>query len=96
MDAKPSKVGNVLVDPVTVMAQGFATIGTDAGHDNARNSRPEAGGTAAFGLDPQARVTFAFAAYDQVTRVGKLLTLAYYGQPPRHARAAPKGVAKHC
>ncbi|MEJ8822572.1 hypothetical protein WKW80_11085 [Variovorax humicola] len=55
-----------------------------------------AGGTAAFGLDPQARVAFAFAAYDQVTRVGKLLTLAYYGQPPRHARAAPKGVAKHC
>ncbi|VTU46151.1 Tannase and feruloyl esterase (plasmid) [Variovorax sp. SRS16] len=75
----------VLVDPVAVMAQGYATIGTDAGHDNALNSRPDAGGTAAFGLDPQARMAFAYAAYDQVTRVGKLLTRTYYGQPQRYA-----------
>ncbi|MES2533850.1 MAG: tannase/feruloyl esterase family alpha/beta hydrolase [Pseudomonadota bacterium] len=75
----------VLVDPVDVMKQGYATIGTDGGHDNAANSRPDAGGTAAFGLDPEARIAFAYAAYDEVTRVGKLLTRAYYGQPERHA-----------
>jgi len=75
----------VLVDPVAVMAQGFATIGTDAGHDNTLNSRPDAGGTAAFGLDPQARIAFAYQSYDQVTRVGKLLTRAYYGQAQRYA-----------
>jgi feruloyl esterase len=75
----------VLVDPIDVMAQGYATIGTDSGHDNAVNGRPDAGGTAAFGLDPQARIAFAYESYDQVTRVGKLLTRAYYGQPQRYA-----------
>lgn len=74
-----------LVDPLAVMAQGYATIGTDGGHDNARNSRPDAGGTAAFGVDPKARIAFAYEAYDHVTRIGKLLTQAYYGQPQRYA-----------
>lgn len=74
-----------LVDPVALMAQGYATIGTDGDHDNTRNSRPDAGGTAAFGLDPQARIAFAYEAYDQVTRAGKLLTQAYYGRPQRYA-----------
>lgn len=75
----------VLVDPVEVMKQGYATIGTDGGHDNAIHSRADAGGTAAFGLDPEARIAFAYAAYDQVTRIGKLLTRAYYGEPQRFA-----------
>jgi len=74
-----------LVDPLPYVARGFATVGTDGGHDNARNTRPQAGGTAAFGLDPQAREAFAYRAYDQVTRVGKALTQAYYARAPHHA-----------
>jgi len=69
-------INGVLVDPVERMKQGYATIGTDSGHDNGRNSRADAGATAAFGLDPQARMDFAYNAYDQVTRAGKALTLA--------------------
>lgn len=78
-------INGILVDPVERMKQGYATIGTDSGHDNARNSRIDAGATAAFGLDPQARTDFAYNAYDQVTRAGKALTRAYYGQPQRFA-----------
>jgi feruloyl esterase len=78
-------INGVLIDPVDRMKQGYATIGTDAGHDNARNSRADMGATAAFGLDPQARIDFAWNAYDQVTRAGKALTRAWYGQPQRHA-----------
>lgn len=78
-------INGTLVDPVDVMKQGYATIGTDSGHDNARNSRADAGATAAFGLDPQARVDFAYGAYDQVTRAGKALAQGYYGQPQRYA-----------
>ncbi len=71
----------VLIDPVDTMKKGFATIGTDAGHDNKVHNNPAAGGTASFGLDPQARVDFAYNAYDQVTRAGKGLLTKYYGKP---------------
>jgi hypothetical protein len=67
------------------LAQGYATIGTDGGHDNATNSVAAAGGTAAFGLDYQARVDFAYNAYDQVTQVGKALVEKFYQQAPKHS-----------
>jgi pimeloyl-ACP methyl ester carboxylesterase len=70
-----------LVDPVARVAEGYATIGTDSGHDNVVNNVPEAGGTAAFGLDPQARADFGYNAYDQVTQAGKALVTRYYRRP---------------
>ncbi len=75
----------VLIDPLQRVAQGYATLGTDSGHDNATNSRPDAGGPAAFGADPQARLDFAYSAYDRVTQVGKALVARFYGQPAHHA-----------
>jgi feruloyl esterase len=74
-----------LVDPTARLAQGYATIGTDGGHDNATNSVTAAGGTAAFGLDYQARVDFAYNAYDQVTQIGKALVEKFYQQAPRYS-----------
>ncbi|MEY2953673.1 MAG: hypothetical protein RLZZ401_1760 [Pseudomonadota bacterium] len=74
-----------LVDPVDQLALGYATIGTDSGHDNQINNRAEAGGVASFGADPQARRDFASNAYDQVTVAGKALVQAYYGQPAQRA-----------
>jgi feruloyl esterase len=66
-------------DPTAVTAQGYATIGTDSGHDNTLDNNPNAGGTGAFGVDPQARVDFGYDSYDQVAVTGKALVKAYYG-----------------
>jgi feruloyl esterase len=74
-----------LVDPIDRVAQGFATIGTDGGHDNTANNVPASGGTSAFGVDPQARVDFAYGAYDEVTQIGKSLVNTFYKQAPAHS-----------
>lgn len=74
-----------LVDPVARVAEGYATIGNDGGHDNAVNNVPTAGGTASFGVDPQARIDFAYNAYDQVTQVGKALVGRFYRRAAKHA-----------
>ncbi len=74
-----------LVDPTARLAQGCATVGTDGGYDNATNSVATAGGTAAFGLDYEARVDFAYRAYDQVTLVGKALVEKLYRQAARYS-----------
>ena len=75
----------VLVDPTARLAQGYATVGTDGGHDNVVNNVANAGGSASFGVDPQARVDFAYNAYDQVTQVGKALVRLFYLQAPQRA-----------
>jgi feruloyl esterase len=74
-----------LIDPTSRLAQGYATIGTDGGHDNAVNNVASAGGTSSFGVDPQARVDFAYNAYDQVTQVGKALVDKFYTQAPKYS-----------
>jgi pimeloyl-ACP methyl ester carboxylesterase len=71
-------INGVLIDPVAQLKTGFATIGTDSGHDNKVHNDPAAGGIASFGVDPQARIDFAFNAYDVVTRAGKSLTKQFY------------------
>jgi Tannase and feruloyl esterase len=74
----------VQVDPSGVMKLGYATIGTDSGHDNTVNSDPNAGGTGAFGVDPKARTDFAADAYDQVAVTGKAITQAFYGEAAKY------------
>ena len=71
----------VLIDPAAMLAQGYATIGTDSGHDNVVDNDLNAGGTASFGVDPQARIDFAYNSYDQVARTGKALLKSYFGKP---------------
>jgi feruloyl esterase len=53
-----------IVDPTSVLPQGFVTIGTDSGHDTATNNDPNAGGTNVFSIDPHARIDFAYNSYD--------------------------------
>jgi len=74
-----------IADPIARVEQGYATVGTDSGHDNTTNNVPSAGGTAAFGLDPQTRIDFGYSAYDQVTQVGKWLVQRFYLQPAMYA-----------
>ena len=74
-----------LVDPTAQLALGYATIGTDSGHDNVANNVATAGGSSSFGVDYQARVDFAYNSYDQVTQVGKALVNKFYQQPASHS-----------
>ena len=70
-----SPTGEPLVLPL-----GYAVISTDGGHDNTVNNDPNAGGTAAFGLDPQARVDYGYNALDKVTVFGKRLSPSITGR----------------
>ncbi len=63
------------------LAQGYAVVSQDSGHNNAVNVTAEAG-TATFGYDPRARVDFGYRSYDLVTRLAKKLITLHYGKQP--------------
>ena len=73
---------NTAVQGSTLISQGYATLGTDGGHDNTIDNNPNAGGSASFGVDPQARLDFGYNAYDQTVQAGKSLMGRYYGKQP--------------
>jgi feruloyl esterase len=62
--------------PVPV-ARGFATWGTDSGHDAAK--LPE---IFAFALNDEALVNFAYASYKKTRDVGHRIAAAFYDRPP--------------
>lgn len=55
------------------LAQGFAVVSSDAGH---------AGGTPAFGIDPQARLDYGYQAVGKLTPMAKHAIQAAYGKAP--------------
>jgi hypothetical protein len=65
--------------------QGYALVTTDAGHDNTLDNNPNAGGTAAFGADPQARLDFGYNSLDKVAVVSKTIIALYYGEKPTYS-----------
>jgi hypothetical protein len=62
--------------PVPV-ARGFATWGTDSGHDNKKLPHPRA-----FALNDEALVNMAYAAYKKTHDVGVRIARAFYDRPP--------------
>jgi feruloyl esterase len=62
--------------PVPV-ARGFATWGTDAGHDNKTLPHPRA-----FALNDEALVNMAYASYKKTRDVGARIARAFYDRPP--------------
>jgi hypothetical protein len=62
--------------PVPV-ARGFATWGTDSGHDNKKLAEPRA-----FALNDESLVNMAYAAYKKTHDVGVRLTRAFYDRAP--------------
>jgi Tannase and feruloyl esterase len=61
--------------PLTgALAQGFATLSSDAGHTGRQNPR--------FGIDPQARADYGYAAVGKLTPMAKQLIAAAYGKAP--------------
>ena len=62
--------------PVPV-ARGFATWGTDSGHDNKKLAEPRA-----FALNDEALTNMAYAAYKKTHDVGVRLATAFYDRAP--------------
>jgi len=67
------------------LAAGYTMAADDSGHSNSINNDPQAGGTGAFGTDPQARVDFAYNAIDETQQVAKGLIQLYYNQVQQHS-----------
>src|SRR6266550_4245649 len=62
--------------PVPV-ARGFATWGTDSGHQNAKLPEPQA-----FALNPESLVNMAYGAYKKTHDVGRRIAQAFYDRAP--------------
>jgi Tannase and feruloyl esterase len=61
--------------PLTgALAQGFATLSSDAGHTGRQNPR--------FGAEPQARADYGYAAVGKLTPMAKSLIASAYGRGP--------------
>jgi feruloyl esterase len=56
------------------LAQGFAVISSDAGHNNAQNPT--------FGIDPQARLDYGYQAVGKLTPMAKQVIQTAYGKGP--------------
>lgn len=65
------------------LAQGFAVVSQDSGHDNATNTDASRGGATAFGFDAQARADYGHASLQPVSQAAKVLVATYYQQSPR-------------
>ena len=65
--------GGVLTN---ALKQGFAVLSSDAGHSGAQNAN------AMFGLDPQARADYGYAAVGKLTPMAKSVINAAYGKNP--------------
>jgi feruloyl esterase len=63
------------------IAQGYAVVSQDAGHDNRTNSVAERGGPTAFGFDPQARADYGGASLKPVALAAKAIVATYYTHP---------------
>jgi len=75
---------------VTPLARGFAVLSSDSGHsgnDPANKPRGLAAGSA-FGLDPQARRDYGYAADTTLAPIAKAIIAAHYGKKPDYSYIA--------
>jgi hypothetical protein len=72
-------IGSVGPGIAPAVAQGYAVVSQDSGHDNATNSLPERGGAVAFGFDPTARANYGGASLKAVADAAKAVLREYYG-----------------
>lgn len=68
-----------------LLFDGYAMVATDSGHDDTVDTDPAAGGSTAFGADPQARIDYGYRALDRVTVTAKALIRTFYGRKTRRA-----------
>lgn len=75
------------------LANGWAVASDDGGHEDLpgnpalgwTNDDPNAGGTAHFGIDEQARIDYGYNGIAQTTTVSKQIIARYYGQGPQYS-----------
>lgn len=67
---------------VTALAQGYAVVSSDSGHDNSVNNDPARQGVVTFGHDALARHNYGFGYIGPVVQAGKALIQAYYRRAP--------------
>ncbi len=67
------------------LAQGYAVLSQDSGHDNARNTVPHRNGATAFGFDPQARADYGGDSLEKTVLAARAALRAYYGSDPRRS-----------
>ena len=77
-------IGRLTAAP-PALAQGYAVLSQDSGHDNATNSDPARGGASAFGFDPQARADYGGTSLQPVTLAAKAAIRHFYGSDPRQS-----------
>ncbi len=66
------------------LAQGFAVLSQDGGHDNARNTVAARNGVTAFGFDPQARADYGGTRSKKTVLAALALIAGYYRGEPRY------------
>ena len=78
-------IGRLQGGAAPALAQGYAVLSQDSGHDNATNTVPEQGGQSAFGFDPKARADYGGDSLEATTLAAKAVVRSYYGAAPRYS-----------
>jgi feruloyl esterase len=71
--------------PGTALAQGYAVLSSDSGHDGQANRDAGLVGGTLFGFDHQARLDYGYAANITLTPLAKTLIERYYGRGPEYS-----------
>ncbi len=77
----------------TELSQGWAVAADDGGHEDAPGNPAfgwidddsNAGGTAHFGVDEEARIDYGYEGIAQTTKISKSIISQYYGQGPQYS-----------
>ena len=79
-------LGALPIWPQNALQRGFAVISSDSGHreDDPANKAAGLAAGNVFGLDPQARRDYGYAADDTMFTVAQGLIRAHYGRAPAH------------
>jgi hypothetical protein len=74
-------LGQVGAGRPLAIADGYAIVSQDSGHDNQINNDPDHGGVTAFGRDPVARAAYGGTSLKRVTDAAKSVIGRMYGRP---------------
>lgn len=77
-------IGRLGASP-SALAQGYAVLSQDSGHDNATNSDPARGGAVAFGFDPEARRNYGGASLESAVIAARTIVKQRYGKAPQYS-----------
>lgn len=78
-------IGQLAPGVAPAIAQGYAVVSQDSGHDNKTDSVLNRGGPVAFGFDPEARANYGGASLKSVAQAAKAIIRVYYGRSPERS-----------